>query len=267
MYSVIPCAEKHESREEDFSILEAPEARVTLQCAYEDRYALVTDLLLNRRPWPYYIAPFMPLATSCSISNIPTNYSLFDASGQTMNYLMSEVTVTYTSKFQDLYSEELEHTSEFEKLDPKNFKWQSGNLLSEETEVGFLRRGVTLSKTWYDVLDPLPTFLLNYMNCVNADTCVSSTGFVFTPETLLFTPPHLSRTVRFDSTNAWQVNVKMVYKKPLPSDDPSPGWNTFWNSGKMKHERMIALSGAFGEGSSEQEYVQYQLQPFNGFVF
>lgn len=266
MYSIIPCSEKHDSVEENFSVLDAPEARVTLQCDYQDRYNLVSDLLFNRRPWPYYSATFAPLATTCSIVNIATKYTN-DSSGQLIYYETSEVTVNYTSKFQDLYSEEIEPTSEYQQIDNKLFRWKSGGPLSEDTEVGFLRRGLILSKTFFDVLDPLPSSLIDYVGYVNSDTVVNSMGFVFTPETLLFVPPHLSRTVRFDSTNAWQVGTKFIYKKPQPSDDPNPGWNTFWNPSTQKHERIVAKPNAFGNNSQPQNYNQYPTRPFIGAFF
>ena len=267
LYSIIACSEWHDSREENFSILEAPEAHVTLQCAYADRYALVADLLLNRRPWPYYIAPFMPLATSCVIRNIPSKYNTDLTTLQTMNYLQSLVDVRYSSDFQNLYSEELEPTTEFQQVDNKNFRWESGGLLSEDTEVGFMRRGFCLSKTFYDVLDPISANFVDYVGCVNSDTVINSMGLIFTPETLLFTPPHLSRTVRFDSTNAWQINTKLLYKKPFPSDDENPGWNTFWNPDQNIHERLVRKPGAFGSTSFGGLYEQYPTLPFNGFIF
>lgn len=268
MYSIIPCSEKHGTAEEDFSILEAPEAKVVLQCDYNNRYALVSDLLLNRRPWPYYIAPFMPLATSCSITNIPTGDYTTDSSGQLILYDVSEIAVTYTSKFQDLFSEELEPNTEFQTIDNKNFTWDDDSPLSEGTEVGFMRRGVTLSKTFYDVLDPLSGALLDYIGCVNSDTVVSSTGLIFTPETLLYTPPHLSRTVRFDSTNAWQINCKFIYKKPFPSNDSFPGWNTFWNPSKQTHMRMKSKQMTFGGVVQPASlYYQYQKKPYTGVFF
>ena len=266
MYSIIPCQEKHGSVEENFSILEAPEARVTLQCAYADRYALVADLLLNRRPWPFYSAPFLPLATTAQIHNIETNYTT-DASQQQIYYVTSEVTVSYTSKFQDLFAEELEPTSEFQTIDNTLFRWQSGAPLSEDTQVGFLRRGAILTKTYYDVLDPLPQEFIDYDGFVNSDTVINSMGFVFTPETLLYVPPHLSRTVRFDSTNAWQLAVRFVYKKPYPSEDPFPGWNTFWNPSTMLHERIYAKPNAFGTGSLGGNYTQHPSAPFTGIFF
>lgn len=266
MYSIIPCSEKHDSVSEDFSILDAPEARVTLQCDYADRYALVSDLLLNRRPWPYYIAPFVPLATTVQIVNIPGKYTT-DASTQLAFYERSELTVNYTSKFQDLFSEEIEPTSEFQSIDNKLFKWQSGGPLSEDTEVGFLRRGLMLSKTYFDVADPLPNFLIDYTGFVNSDTVTNSMGFIFTPETLLYVPPSLSRTVRFDSTNAWQVGTKFMYKRPFPSNDEFPGWNTFWNPATQLHERMISKQNAFGSGSPSEPYFQYPKLPFGGVFF
>ena len=267
MYSIIPCKEKFGSVDENFSILEAPEAKVTLQCDFADRYVLVADLLLNRRPWPYYSGLFMPLATNCSIVNLDTTYTTY-ASAPVIYYAgYSEVTVIYTSKFQDLYSEELEPYTEFQKVPNKSFRWQSGGLLSDEQEVGFLRRGVTLSKTYYDVLDPVSQDFIDYVGFVNSDYVVNSMGFTFAPETLLFTPPHMSRTVRFDSTNAWQLNVKFMYKKPYPSDDPFPGWNTFWNPDTQLHERMVVLPNTFGSGALGGNYIQYPSAPFNGVFF
>lgn len=266
MYSIIACSEKHGTVQENFSILEAPEASVTLQCDYADRYALVADLLLNRRPWPYYSAAFLPLATTCQIRNIETNYTT-DASQQLIYYTTSEVTVNYTSKFQDLYAEELEPTSEFQNVDNTLFRWASGAPLSENTEVGFLRRGLILAKTFFDVLDPLPQEFVDYVGFVNSDTIVNSMGFEFTPETLLYCPPHLSRTVRFDSTNAWQLTTRFVYKKPYPSIDPFPGWNTFWNPTEGLHERIYAKPNAFGSGSLGGLYTQHPKIPFTGVFF
>lgn len=267
MYSIIPCQEKHGSVQENFSILDAPEASVTLQCAYGDRYTLVSDLLLNRRPWPYYSAPYSPLATTCQIRNIETNY-ITDASQQQIYYDTSEVTVHYTSKFQDLYAEELEPTAEYQQIDNNLFRWQNGTPLSENTEIGFLRRGFTLVKTFYDVLDPLPSQLMDYVGCVNSDLFINSMGFIFTPETLLYCPPHLSRTVRFDSTNAWQLTLRFVYKKPIPSNDPFPGWNTFWNPNTQLHERIVCKIQKFGSlVSTLGPYYQYPLVPFSPVFF
>lgn len=266
MYSIIPCQEKHGSVEENFSILDAPEARVTLQCDFADRHALVADLLLNRRPWPYYSAPFLPLATTCQIHNLETSYTT-DATQQLAYYQTSEVTVNYTSKFQDLYAEELEPTAEYQTIPNSSFRWDSGGAVSEDTPIGFLRRGLILSKTFFDVLDPLPQEFIDYVGFVNSDTIVNSMGFTFTPETLLYCPPHLSRTVRFDSTNAWKLTVRFVYKKPLPSNDTYPGWNTFWNSEQMLHERIFAKPNVFGSGSPGGLYTQYEKVPFIGIFF
>lgn len=266
MYSIIPCQEKHGSVEENFSILDAPEARVTLQCAFADRHALVADLLLNRRPWPYYSAPFLPLATTCQIHNLETSYTT-DATQQLAYYQTSEVTVNYTSKFQDLYAEEIEPTSEYQSVDNTLFRWADGTALSDNTQVGFLRRGLILSKTFFDVLDPLPQEFIDYVGFVNSDTIINSMGFTFTPETLLYCPPHLSRTVRFDSTNAWKLTVRFVYKKPLPSNDTYPGWNTFWNAGNELHERIYVKPNHFGSGRLGGLYTQYEKVPFIGIFF
>lgn len=230
LYSIIPCSEVHDSVEENLSIFDPSSCRVTLQCAWADRYNLVDDLLLNRRPWPWYIAPYVPLATSCSIKNIPSNYT---QDGQGIDYLESLVTVEYSSKFSDLFSEEIEPTASMDQYDAKLFTWNNTNNtpLQPNEAPSRLVRGLILSKTYYDILDPLPPELLTYVGCCNSDIYVSTTGLVFEPQTLLYTPPHLQRTVRTDGTRAWQLNVKFQFM-------PYPGWNTFWNPSDQQYEQI-----------------------------
>lgn len=264
MYSIIPCAEKHGSVQEDFSILEAPTASVTLQVEYANRYDLIADLLLNRRPWPFYVAEFVPLATTATIVPIPAQY-LPDFSGQVILYTgLVDVTVGYTSKFQDLFSDEIESTANFQTLNANNFVWNDGlnTPLLEGQEPGFLRRGHILARTFYDVLDPLNPAIFDYENCVNEDQVISTMGFVYEPETLLYLPPSgLTRTVRFDSTNAWQVPVKFQYKPP-------PGWNYFFNDQKQQYMQVRTKQSTWNNVSvPSQIYKPFTPVPFNGIFF
>lgn len=264
LFSIVPCNEVHGTREENLSILDAPECKVTLQCDYLARYDLVTDLLLFQRTWPYFISPYIPRAVSCSITNIPTKYI---QDQQCVVYEQSLVAVTYSSKYPDLFSEELEITNEFQDLDPNDFTWVDGTPLSQGMTPGFLRRGIIISKTFYDVLDPLSPLFIKYASpkgqngggAVNSDYVTNSMGFVFEPETLLYTPPRLSRTVRFDSTNAWQVNCKLVH-------NPT-GWNNFWNQTKIQYMNIKTKANKFGANTPAQIYKPYPPMPFTGFLF
>ena len=257
LFSIVPCAEKHGTREEEFSILESPAAKVTLQCDYADRYALVTDLLLNRRQWPFYVAAIIPVAVSAQIEDIPTQYG---TDGQTCTYLQSDITVTYSSKIPTLFSEELEPTAQFQEVDARNFIWANGVPLTQGEAPGFLNRGLSLVRTLYDVLDPLPPQLLSYVGCCNLTQYISSLGLVFEPQTLLYTPPNLSRTVRFTGDNAWQVAMKFMY---MPN-----GWNNFWNASAQQYMQIRSKATKwFGVPVPSSIYEPYPPREFNGVFF
>ena len=65
------------------------------------------------------------------------------------------------------------------------------------------------------------------MGSVNATTVVSPTiGLSFAPETLLYTPPTLSRSISTDVIEAWRAVLTFQYK--------ASGWNKFWRIDAIK---------------------------------
>ena len=117
MFSAIPCAEEHPSYGEDAS-LEAWNASATLRCNWADRYALVTDIVGNSRPWPYIAGG--PQAFSASI--VPFASAPTAQLGQGMAYPHALVSVNYSMEAKNLISESIEPTAEFIKLDYKQFR-------------------------------------------------------------------------------------------------------------------------------------------------
>jgi len=252
IFSVIPCAEEHGTAQEDWN-LEDWEASVTLRCAWSLRHNLVSDLLGNRRPWPFSGFAVRPLAKTARIRPVP---SAFVAVGQTIDaYIHALVDVTYSAiEDTDLIAESLEPTAEFITLDFNRFRWgaANGDPLLEEEAPGKLRRGLVLNRTLFHVNTPLPITLLTLIGTVNNAPFVSGLlGLTFNTETLLYTPPTMSRTITTAGATAWNMTLKFMFQPET--------WNFFWRAKTQSYQSIFLAGGG--------QYKSYPPADFSDFLF
>lgn len=248
LYSSVDCDEEYGTAKESWNIDDVSMS-VTLRCAWADRYDLVDDLLGNGRTWPHGSFTNAPRAQSASIAPDKTAYT---ATGQCIVYNDALVTVTYGTEHEDLVSESLEPTADFITLDWRRFRWSSdvGDPLIEGEAPGKLRRGLNIVRTLYKIATP-PTQLLTQIGNVNPSTYTSSLlGLSFAAETLLFTPPTMSRTIRTDGTEGWTINMKFMYKPET--------WNKYWRAKTSSYEHIYNGTGV---------YRSYALGNFSDLLF
>lgn len=232
IYSIIDCAEKHASISESMQAAQGIAAQVTLNCAWADRFLLMADLLSNMRVWPNGGFTIPPKAQACSCIPVPGAYIQV---GQACVYELAEVTVNYSHKIVDVFSETLEPTAEFITADHKQFAWVdevipaeeeggedtfTGPVLLEGEAPGFLLRSCNLVRTLYNI-PTLPSDILTLVGMSNDDDYTSALlGITFPTETLMFCPPQPSRTFNSVGTEGWTLQMKFACK-------PN-GWNKFW---------------------------------------
>lgn len=240
--SSVNCAEVHGTRTENGS-LGTFQASVTLECAYNDRYALIADLIVNQRSWPGF--------TECRAkkAGIVPFASAYTTSGQETVYTHARVTVQYdTIADSNIISESIEPTADFRTQDHRLFRWASptGPLLSENQAPGQIIRGINLVRTIYN-MTAVPVSYLTLPGKVN-NTAYSSAllGLTFAPQTLLFQPGQLSRTIKLSGTEGFTVQVKMSF-------NPN-GWNNYWNELAGAYQPIFVAGGG--------QYFSYPLASF-----
>ena len=245
--AAVTCAEVHGTRTENA----APgtfQASVVLECAYSDRYTLISDLLLNQRSWPSF--------TECRAKKaaIVPFASAYTVSGQETVYTHARVTVQYdTIADSNLISESIEPTADFRTLDHRLFRWgsNSGPLLNENQAPGQIIRGMNLVRTIYNMAAVPVSYLTLPGKVNNAVYSSALLGLTFAPQTLLFQPGQLTRTIKLSGTEGFTAQVKMSF-------NPN-GWNTYWNESAQAYQGIFVAGGA--------QYISYPLASFADWLF
>lgn len=189
----------------------------------------------------------MPLAYSASIVPVSTPGT---ASGdELIQYGEALVTINYSTKIVDQYSESLEPYTDFLKLPHQLFRWQDGSRLREEQAPALQMRGIQYVKTLLNVTT-WDVALVNLIGYTNADSVSwPILGRTCDPETLLYQPPVI--TTKHDSTNNTKFDIvkKFAY-------NPNT-WNTYYKLETNNWQRIyLADTGA--------QWNSYPLTAFNG---
>lgn len=154
----------------------------------------------------------------------------------------SEALLTVTYKTPDGYSgmidsddpttlitEEVDNWMEFLTLPGRRLWWgttsqfgaQQPRPLGDEASPGMLITGMNWKVTRYEVLH-VPQAWRDLNGYVNSDTLKSRTlDMTFEPETLLYRPIAMQRTITSDGLKAWTVTQLMSHRLT--------GWNRFYN--------------------------------------
>lgn len=220
------------SANESHDFASGKNASVTLRCNWSLRHDLVADVLANKRQWPHGVAYSPPQARSAAIR--PADGSAYIAYGQTCVYEDALVTINYSTEVKDLVSESIEPIAEFVKQDHKRFRWGSktGDPLLENEAPGKLTRSLSIVRTMYEVPPPLPAVLLTGVGKTNDAQYQSQLlGLTFAPETLLFTPAGITRTITSNGSDGFTVVLKFMY-------NPNT-WNKFWRAKSRAYEQIF----------------------------
>ncbi len=257
---LFPVAEEEGTRTESHSVEGQGTASVKLRCNALLAPAIVADILVNRRIWPFTPSGFEgPRAATAVV--VPADHC--DGVGRFLQgYVYSEalITVGYTTDAEaDLISESLETTANFIPLDHRLFRWSSpdGKAVLEDESPGFQYYTGRLIRTLFNVEPPLPLSMLTLQGSCNSATFASSLlGLSFAPETLLYKSPALSRTVTTNGARGWDLKFDFPFTQF--------GWNRFFNGDTQSWEQIF-LAGE--EGAAAQPVRPYRLANFSEYLF
>ena len=263
-FSSVACSEVHGSVSENYSWTDVS-ASVKLQVAWSLRGALIDDIFLNMRPYPYQT---MLYPKSASVSPIPAKYTSSDQGLDYDDYAIVTVKYGIPKGGEDqpedpvnMVSETLSPTNSFQTLNPLDFAWMdvAGDpVLKPGEEPGVYQYNLTLERTHYNV-STIPDTVLTLPGCVN-DTAYTSNllGLTFLAETLLFGPPTMSRTIFSDGTSgSWTLNLRFEYKEE--------GWNKFWQGLEQGWSRIGRRDRA--NGNVLGQYKPYSPESFAAWLY
>ncbi len=256
-------AENHGSPQNESLAESGRSATMILRCAWEDRWALMEEILLPFGwRYPHYPVPppgygdVRPIATSCGCKPFLAKN---EGEGQECAYDTALITVqfqpsriTEEEETYDIYAESIEPTAEFLTLDHSLFAWGSanGDALKPDEAPGRVERGLDYVYTRYRQAT-LPAKILTLPGSVNASAITSaSLGLTFAAETLLFNPPSIDRTMATDGSDGFTSVYRLSYKKP--------GWNVYWRSATQKYQAMYLKDG------DGEVFKPYEPQSFSG---
>lgn len=232
-YSTVSCDEEEGSRSETMS-LDGFTASVTLRVPFNNKYLLVQDLLINKRKWPWLPASAAPQARTASIVPFGIDPDNIVPANGNLVYTDALVTVNYSHEEKDLISEEIEPTVDFTRLDHRNFRWSGGDPVLEPEAPGRQIRGLNFVRTYYYV-SAIPVEVLTRIGQVNDANVVATTlGITFLPETLLYEPGPITRTVDTLGTDFYTVQTRFSVH-PV-------SWNKFWRSESQTYEDMVHIA-------------------------
>lgn len=238
-----PADEVYGSIEELLSWDGMNSGKVQLRCPWDQRFTVAADVV--NRLWPH--GTLGALAGKIGIK--PELGQAAPDAGQKFAYDFAILTVQYDvatlggidvveggSHDGQLYSESLEPTIEYQKLDHHMFTWTnvSGRELYENEAPSRAMRGMSLVRTLYN-LTAIPASILTLPGKTNEAEYVSAAlGVTFPEETLLFAPQPARRVVLASGSKGWTLTIKFAYKEQ--------SWNKFWRqdkSGTDKYDEVF----------------------------
>lgn len=231
---------------------------VELECPWEDRYLVSGNILDYGILWPYNPDALMPVV-GASIKAAPNSRtSLVDG---VQCYEKARIVLKFSRNGPEIfeqggteddggppirYTEEIDVSGEMLRLPPDNFYWEGtgteGPFVNVKTDEApnMPLFGLDYIVKWTKVRS-LPITLLTTLNHVNSATIVSnSLGLTFEPQTLLFNPPKISRSVTLiSSLDLYDLECRWSYR--------AQGWNRFYRAQTQAFEQMfIDLPGDAG---------------------
>ncbi len=250
-WSSVVCSEVAGTRREGADIEAGFSASVNVHVAWSLRGALIADVIGSSYPdWSGSNAPIC-VSVSCSPLSPPESGTTV---GQTIQPGMAVCTLNYSTKIQDLISEVIEPTVDFQVLDHTRFRWGAadGDPVLEGEAPGMQMRSCNLQRTLYQVTS-MPAAVLSAIGYVNNGAYSSALlgGLTFPTETLLYNPPSLQRTIKSTGDPSWTVSMKFSYRPQT--------WNKYFRAKTQAWERFYLDSGGI--------YRSYPLGDFSSLLF
>jgi hypothetical protein len=269
-YSLIDCAEVHDTRTEEYDVDGQPRASVTLRCAASDAKALINDLIRNRysRMWPHRDNMF---PKSCRLRFEPGQYT---QDGQSMDYEYALVEVTYGVDEEggssdggggggsewEVASEVIEPTTQFVTFDPVFFQWNQltgadADPVKPGEEAGYQLKRMKLIRIARNI-QYIPFALFQLMGTVNDRVWNSRyLGTSFPAETLLFAAPTFTRSLTNIGTQGWIV--QLIYEVNWY------GWNEFLRASASVTPGFYPI---YTKSDLTQPYKPYPLMDHRPFL-
>jgi hypothetical protein len=151
-------------------------------------------------------------------------------------------TVEYsTNAIVDNISESIEPSAEFITLPAENFRWDAadGDELTDDEAPGKLIRKLDYVLTRHNVTT-VPSDVLSLVGYVNnaavSPTTSGISAWSFAAETLLYTPPTMSRTIDSAGASKWKVTLRFSYQPWT--------WNKFWRADTQAWSEIYVAGGA-----------------------
>ena len=224
---------------------------VTLQCNWDDRYAVRDDLILTSRIWPY-ADPNSILglrATSADITPHSCIGNVTPGSPQLQNYQFAQLAVGYqpaqASDPNNLlqpftaFTETITPSVDWRRLDHNLFRFVSGGQVSpvfrDEAPAVPLGR-LAFERTYFNWSGPAPPEFLDAVNTTNSDAVTSQLlGRTFDPGTLIYQPGSANQTVSSDGSQSATLSVRFLYKRE--------GWNRWYNARVGDYAEIFVFDG------------------------
>lgn len=236
IYSAIDCSEVAGSARENADVNTGINCSVLLQCLWDDRHALMEDLLISPRAWPKSFGGVNPNAINCAAYPHPNGQ--YSTDGQECAYTGDAlVQVQYSTQIVTTASESIEPYLDYDSIDNRILHWGSGagEVLLEAEAPSILLRGLNISRTMYR-LAAIPNEVLTCVGKVNVAAYTSSLlGLTFAAETLLFQPGGVQRSFTNFGTLGWTLTTKFGYKPNT--------WNQFRKLSDGSYDKIYFANG------------------------
>lgn len=245
IFSNVDCEIYNNSVNESFTREGGLSASVQLRCNWNDRIALVNDLIYNRRTWPYATAQNPPIVRSVSITQEKPCGS---QDGQGYDYSVTDSKAICSVQYEsisadgdapsqdspvdyDVLVENIETNVEFLTLAPKMFKWNTpvdGKDVAVAPELSPTKRiwGLNYTRQLIGVRGSIPDEVFTKVgHCNNSVFTSKYYGYDFAIETLLYNGAQIERT--FTALGEVRRNLTLNFQWTEQT------WNYFWNPTKQ----------------------------------
>jgi len=199
-----------------------------LKVAWDDRYALLAEI--DQYPecqWPYDDGPADALAREAKVEPLPRGRQICDLD-PLAQYEYAVVSIRYSSLGPRVYQNQLweewfSPTEEFLTVDYTRLQWgptASDPHLQPAEGFGKLHASFDYNLKIFGTL-VVPAWVFNQIGYVNSNYVMAPTlGVVFDPETLLFKPPVVTRSVSRGKLPTFDVHMRFGFHRW--------GWNKHW---------------------------------------
>ncbi len=238
-YSSVDCWEIRDTATQQIGN-EGTTASVELGCTWANRFSLASDLMANRRVWPYTVgtgAPRVSNITSIrgfgeSTVQPASSDQLFDWDEARLEVEYAPLAGTVGSEDYDLAIETLEGEAAGVRLSDNGFYWPTGGTGPSGTTP--IEPGEAPVKEFYPArlvreyigIAAIPPAALDLVGTVNQAAYTSTIlGYTFPAETLRLNYPFATRTIRASGASGWNLQLSMTYVKQ--------GHNKFWRQNKQ----------------------------------